>query len=139
VSLVRGEGDAEALRASYISYVRDSSSYLFKMVELYYTQSFRELFMEGSGPLNIHKAVISLLAGHVFPPSPPWQVRWRIRLFRLCVFLQQYLPLGPRTSKFSIFDPSIDAASSAAGQVQGSSGGVAVEGKPAKTEAVGSV
>jgi len=49
----------------------------------------------------MHKAVISVLAGQVFP-RPAWCLRWRLRLFELCVRLNQYLPLVPRRRRFSL-------------------------------------
>ncbi len=102
--LVRGEGDADALRASYINYVRKSSSYFFRMVDLYYVHSFRELFMHGMGPVEVHRGIISLLAGHVFPPDPPWKLRWRMKFFELSIWANKFVPIVPRRGTFSIFD-----------------------------------
>jgi flavin-dependent dehydrogenase len=102
--LVRGAKNVEALRRSYCGYVHNSSKHFFSMIHMYHQQNFRELFMEGEGPLEVHKAVISLLAGNVFPPSPPWCIRWRMWYFRACVWAQKHVALGPRRPTWSIFD-----------------------------------
>lgn len=96
--------NADALRASYITYVKKSSSYFFKMVELYYEHSFRELFMHGQGPAEVHRGIISLLAGHVFPPGPAWALRWRMKLFQASIALNKFVPVVPRRGTFSIFN-----------------------------------
>ena len=69
---------------------------------MYYHHSFRELFMEGEGPFQVEKAVISLLAGHVFPPSPPWSIRWRMKVFEACMYLNKYMRLVPRRPHHSL-------------------------------------
>jgi hypothetical protein len=71
------------------------------LIRQFYRHSFRELFLNGTGPVQMHKAVISVLAGQVFP-RPVWCLRWRLRLFELCVRLNQYLPLVPRRRRFSL-------------------------------------
>jgi hypothetical protein len=55
------------------------------------------------GPLQIHRAVISLLCGHVFP-RPPWSVRWRIRLFEIFVRLQERFGIVPRRDSYSLLE-----------------------------------
>lgn len=102
--LVRGAGNAEQLRRGYCAYVNDSSRHFFNMIRMYHHQNFRELFMEGEGPLEVHRAVISLLAGNVFPPAPPWSIRWRMWYFQACVWMQKHVALGPRRPVWSIFD-----------------------------------
>ena len=57
--------------------------------------------MNGRGPMQVHNAIISILAGHVFP-KPPWALRWRLKLFNLCVRMQRYLPLVPRRPECSL-------------------------------------
>ena len=59
--------------------------------------------MNGSGPLKVHRAVISTLAGNVFP-KPAWSLRWRLRFFELCVRVQQWVPLCPRRAECSLLD-----------------------------------
>jgi hypothetical protein len=95
-----GKSPARA-RAEYSRFVVGSTSIFWRLIRSYYRHSFRELFLNGTGPLNVHNAIISVLAGHVFP-RPPWCLRWRLRLFELCVWLNQYLPLVPRHENFSL-------------------------------------
>jgi flavin-dependent dehydrogenase len=81
-------------RREYIHFVETSSSPFWRLIRGYYKHSFRELFMNGKGPLQMQGAIISILAGQVFP-KPVWSLRWRHAAFDLCVFLQQYLALAP--------------------------------------------
>ena len=59
--------------------------------------------MNGQGPMKVHKAIISILAGQVFP-RPVWALRWRMRLFEFCVWAQQYVSLVPRWPRFKLRD-----------------------------------
>ncbi len=101
VSIIRDGADPQRLRRQYIKYVRSSSSVFFRMVYAYYQHSFRELFMSGHGPLDVAEAVISTLAGHVFP-RPAFALRWRLRLFELMVRMQRHMELAPRQPAFSL-------------------------------------
>lgn len=98
--LRRGE-TPERIRRDYIRYVDGSSSIFFRLVELYYQSSFRGLFLEGRGPLQVHRAVLSILAGNVFP-RPVFALRWRMKLFELFVALNRWFPLAPRRERFSL-------------------------------------
>lgn len=82
-------------RAAYRRFVEESSAPLFRLVQLYYQHPFRELMMSGTGPLGVHRALFSLLAGHVFP-RPPWALRWRLRLVELFTRLQRRFPVVER-------------------------------------------
>ena len=48
---------------------------------------------------SVHNAVISILAGEVFP-GPPWALRWRLWFFVLCVQVQRRFALVPRRREF---------------------------------------
>lgn len=87
----------------YGRFVEGSTSVFWRLIRKYYRHSFRELFMEGQGPMQVHRAIISTLAGQVFP-RPPWALRWRMRLFEFYVWLQQYVPLVPRRPRFRLLD-----------------------------------
>jgi flavin-dependent dehydrogenase len=91
---------AEARRV-YTRYVESGSKPLWRLIRLYYQHSFRELFLNGQGPLGVHRAVISILAGQVFP-RPAWCLRWRLRLFEFFVWLNKYFALVPRRREFSL-------------------------------------
>lgn len=98
-----GTSGARQAASRYMRFVEQSSSTFFRLVRLYYRHSFRELFVHGVGPLEIHRAVISLLCGHVFP-RPPWSVRWRVRMFEILVRLNRRFGLVPRIDSYSLLD-----------------------------------
>jgi flavin-dependent dehydrogenase len=100
-ALLRGQTSPGAARDEYISFITGSTGIFWGLIRNYYTHSFRELFMNGTGPLNVHGAVISILAGHVFP-RPPFSLRWRLWLFYLCMHVNRRFPLVPRRKPFSL-------------------------------------
>jgi hypothetical protein len=51
--------------------------------------------------MNVHGAIISILAGHVFP-RPPWALRWRLWLFEFFLHANKYVPLVRRRRRFSL-------------------------------------
>jgi len=103
--MLRRETSAGVARDTYIRFITGSTSVFWKLIRNYYRHSFRELFMNGQGPLEVHNAVISTLAGQVFP-KPIWDLRWRLRFFELCVWAQQYVPLCPRRAHCSLLAES---------------------------------
>jgi flavin-dependent dehydrogenase len=119
LAMLRRGAHPERIRRGYIRYVEESSAPFFRLVELYYDHSFRELFLEGEGPLDVHRAVLSVLAGDVFP-RPPFSLRWRLALFELLVRLNRRFPLVPRRERFSLLgapacrEPRAEPATSAA-------------------------
>jgi flavin-dependent dehydrogenase len=100
--LMRG-ASPETVRRRYIRFVEGGSSVFFRLIDLYYKHSFRELFLSGGGPLRVHDAAMSLLAGYVFP-RPSFALRWRLRFLELLVFVQRFFPLAPRRKPFSLID-----------------------------------
>jgi hypothetical protein len=60
------------------------------------------MFLNGTGPLDVHNAILSILAGHVFP-RPVHSLRWRLRLFRtLLAIHERVTPLVPRRARASL-------------------------------------
>jgi flavin-dependent dehydrogenase len=100
-----------AAAESYRRFLRRGTRHFFRIIHAYYRPSFRDLFFNGTGPLSMHRAVIAVLSGQVFP-RPAWAVRWRMRLFYACVGLQRWLPLVPRRAGFSLLDGAAQAAPS---------------------------
>ncbi|MEP7009292.1 MAG: NAD(P)/FAD-dependent oxidoreductase [Acidobacteriota bacterium] len=94
-------GKAHPARRRYIRYIEGSSSAFFRIVDRFYDPAFRDLFMSGVGPLQIHRAFISLLAGEVFP-RPAFSIRWRLRLFDFFCFAQRLFPFQPRRERWSL-------------------------------------
>ena len=104
--LLRGDPSParhRAIRKRYCKFVDGSSSVFFWLVNNYYNHSFRELFLNGTGPCNVHGAVIGILAGNVFP-KPAFALRWRLKLFELCMRINNRIALVPRRTRFSLFE-----------------------------------
>lgn len=96
------EGKAPAAaRRSYVRIIEGSTGMFWGLIRSYYRHSFRELFLNQTGPLNVHGAVISILAGQVFP-KPVWALRWRLRLFYLFIWANEHKALVPRRARFSL-------------------------------------
>lgn len=96
------KGEAPApLRQRYIRFIQQSSAAFFRLVGWYYDHSFRELFLNGQGPLQVHRAAMSILSGNVFP-RPAFALRWRFQLLGLFTWINRFLPLVPRRERFSL-------------------------------------
>jgi len=108
IAMLRHGAPPRRVRRGYNRFVAGSSTPLFRMVRNYYRHSFRELFLSGSGPLAVHNATLSVLAGSVFPRLA-FQLRWRLELFFLMVRANRYLPLAPRREPFSLFSAEAEA------------------------------
>jgi len=100
-AMLRRGASPSRVRRRYNRFLAASSTPFFRMVRNYYRHSFRELFLEGAGPLEVHKATLSVLAGSVFP-RPAFRLRWRLELFFLLMHLNRWLPLVPRREPFSL-------------------------------------
>lgn len=114
-ALLRGGADPERVRRRHVRFIRGSSEVFFRLVYLYYDRAFRDLFLDAQGPLAVHRAMISVLAGHVFP-QPIWAVRWRLRLLDLFVAIHRRFPLTRRRPGFSLlagWQPAAAAAEKA--------------------------
>ena len=106
LTILRGDPSPvrhRAIRKRYCKFVDGSSSVFFWLVNNYYNHSFRELFLNGTGPCNVHGAVIGILAGNVFP-KPAFALRWRLKLFELCMRIHKRIALVPRRTQFSLLD-----------------------------------
>ena len=105
MDLLSGAVSPKVTRAAYCKFIEGSTGVFWRLIRSYYRHSFRELFMNGRGPLQVHRAVISTLAGAVFP-KPSWSLRWRLRFFDLCVQIQRFIPLCPRRPECSLLSES---------------------------------
>ena len=101
VDLERHGAKPQAARRRYIRYLTGGTRTYFRLIRQFYDPSFRELLLSGEGPLQVHRAVLSVLAGHVFP-RPPWALRWRMALFELFQRVNRFVPLVPRQPRFSL-------------------------------------
>ena len=105
LDILNAKQSPAAARKQYIRYVEGSTAVFWQLIRGYYQHSFRELFLNGTGPVRVHQAVIAILAGNVFP-KPAWKLRWRLRVFALCVQLNKFLPMVPRRNNFSLLSQS---------------------------------
>jgi len=103
LAILKERGDASSLRKEYCKYVEGSSAVFFRLVRGYYRHGFREMFLAGQGPLNVHNAVLSALAGHVFP-APVFATRWRLSLFFLMLAIHERRGLAAPRAKFVLRD-----------------------------------
>jgi flavin-dependent dehydrogenase len=101
LAAVKQGEDPAALRRRYIRFIKGSSSTFFRLVDMYYDHSFRELFLNGVGPLQVHRAAMAILSGWVFP-RPPFALRWRFALLDLFTRIQRFFPLAARRERFSL-------------------------------------
>ena len=112
LAILRENQSPAPLRRRYIRFVEQSSAAFFRLVGMYYDHSFRELFLSGEGPLQVHRATMAILAGNVFP-RPAFALRWRFQLLELFAWINRYIPIAPRRERFSLLAgpaPPADAA-----------------------------
>lgn len=105
LAMLRQGKSAAKARADYIRFVTKSSTIYLKLIQKYYRHSFRELFLNGKGPVQTHRAVISILAGYVFPKMV-WKLRWRLQVFWMCEWLNRFIPMVPRRRNFALVSES---------------------------------
>jgi flavin-dependent dehydrogenase len=101
IDILQDKTSPTIAQKTYCRFVERSTGIFWRLIRNYYRHSFRELFMNGRGPLQVHNAVISILAGQVFP-EPSWALRWRLYFFELCMRVQTFFPLCPRRKPFSL-------------------------------------
>lgn len=103
IELLAGRLAPERARRRYARRIEVPTREFFRIIRHFYDHSFRELFLNGSGPLGVHRAVLDVLAGHVYPRAS-FAARWRLRLLEAFIVAQRHLPLVPRRPRFSLFD-----------------------------------
>ena len=103
--LLRHEVTPAKARRQYIRFVDGTTGIFFRLIRQYYDHSFRELFLEGQGPLKVHRAILSILAGNVFP-KPAFALRWRLWFFEILMWLNRHFQLVPKQATFSLLNGS---------------------------------
>jgi flavin-dependent dehydrogenase len=103
LAILQGRKSPSEARRAYIRLVEGSTGIFFHLIRRYYTHSFRELFLNKVGPCQVHRAIISIIGGQIFP-APAWSLRWRMWLFELCVQLNKMLPMVPRRRPFALLE-----------------------------------
>lgn len=101
ISILGGKESPARVRRRYRRFIDDSTGVFFRLIRMYYHHSFREMFLTGEGPFQVHRAAMSILAGHVYP-RPSWSLRWRFWLLSFFLHANRYLPIAPRREKFSL-------------------------------------
>jgi flavin-dependent dehydrogenase len=101
LDLLAGRTTPDRARQDFIGFTENHTSVYLRIIRQFYCQSFRELFLNGIGPLRMHRAVLAVLAGNVFP-RPAWKLRWRLKAFGACVQLNKKFSLVPRQNHFSL-------------------------------------
>jgi flavin-dependent dehydrogenase len=101
--VIAGGDRARRAIAEYHAYVDRASSLYIGLIRGFYKPAFRELFMRGTGPLGVHRAILTMLAGHVFP-SPAVSIRWRWRFFEMMVSIQSRVAMVARRQAWSLLD-----------------------------------
>ena len=89
------------VRREYLRFMHDGAAPFIRLVNLFYDHAFREIFLSGSGPFQVHKATISVLGGYVFP-KPRWSLRWRILLLHQFARINRYFPIVNRREPYSL-------------------------------------
>ncbi len=100
-AILAGRLTPAAARRRHARFLHAGTSVFFRLIRNFYRHPFRELLLNGSGPLGVHRAVVSVLCGQVMPRVPR-PVRWRMALFNAFVHAQAKLPLVPRRPRFSL-------------------------------------
>ena len=60
--VLRGRQSAAAARRDFIRHIEGGTSLFFRLIRQYYDHSFRELFLSGPAPFQMHRAVLAALA-----------------------------------------------------------------------------
>ncbi len=127
IGIIHHHRPPRAQRKRYIAYWRKSLDRYLWLITHFYDHAFRELFLEGQGPLGVHRALLSILTGHAVPEAP-WSVRWRLELLEWFIKIQRHIALTPRRARFSLLAQEVsggqvrrEAVGSYAGLVDASS------------------
>ena len=101
LELLHSRGSPARARRRYVRFVDESTGIFFRLIRQYYDHSFRELFLNAEGPLQVHRAVLSILAGQVFP-RPAFSLRWRLQLFYALQWWNRRFQIVPPRQRFSL-------------------------------------
>ncbi len=111
-SILRQGRSPQSARGRYLRHMIPMLGWFTRMVGMFYDHDFREMLLHGRGPVRVHRAVLSLLAGHI-SPRPPFAVRWRIWLFERLRQWHRRFGLVPRRQRFSLLASSTPQRESA--------------------------
>ena len=106
VVAIQGGASADQERRRYQRDMKRTSRIFLRLVRSFYTQEFREIFLQPDSPLQVHGAMMHVLGGYVFPriAFPVW---WRMELFHTFVRLQRHGLIAPRRKPYSLFESDV--------------------------------
>jgi len=87
--------DGASCLKSYEKKVFRALKYYWKMVEVFYTAPFMELFLQPRPKFRLPDAIVAILAGEL---EGGWKMEWRRQLFFALIKIQGRWPLVPRLS-----------------------------------------
>ncbi|MEO6053589.1 MAG: tryptophan 7-halogenase, partial [Chthoniobacterales bacterium] len=93
--VLNNEKLAPRLCAEYARSVNRVMDLYLHFVQGWYRQEFAEMLLNPADFMKLVPAVNAILAGN---NGTSFELRWRLRIFDLLVFLQRYIPVSPRLS-----------------------------------------
>lgn len=101
IDVARGAMRPVAATGSHHARIARLRKVFLGLIGNFYDHSFRELIVAGHGPLEVHRAVVNMLAGDVFD-GVPWKVRWRWDLMMGFREFNRVRPLNQRIRPHSL-------------------------------------
>lgn len=101
IDVARGRLRPVAATAAHHARIARLRKVFLGLIGNFYDHSFRELIVAGHGPLQVHRAVVNMLAGDVFD-GVPWKVRWRWDLMMAFREVNRFQPLNERVRPHSL-------------------------------------
>ena len=101
LEVARGERRAVDATAAHHARIARLRRRFLGLIRNFYDHSFRELIVAGEGPMQVHRAVVNMLAGEVFGRIP-FSVRWRWDLMTAFREINRFHPLNERIRPHSL-------------------------------------
>ncbi len=101
IEMFAGRTTPTRAEKSHQDWISSHRKIFLGLISKFYDHSFRELLVAGKGPLGVHRAVVTLLAGEVFG-GMPWSVRWRWELLQWFTSINRYHALNQRIRPHSM-------------------------------------
>lgn len=96
-----GRRSARSAAARHHRWLARHRRTFLRLIGSFYDHAFRELVIEGEGPLDTHRALITMLAGGVFP-TVPFRVKWRWEMLQAMTALHRRIPIVGRRRPHSM-------------------------------------
>lgn len=91
--ILDGAARPSAAQSAHQAWIKRYRGVFMGLISNFYDHSFRELLVAGNGPFDVHRALVTLLAGEVFDGFE-WRVRWRWDMLRAFAIFNRYRALG---------------------------------------------